>query len=64
MPANVRALSVKENPSHHPTAGSCVYPTGRSDMLLILRIFVGKIPVLYPLIGDNAGLELAQDKQG
>lgn len=64
MPANVRALSVKENPSHHPTAGSCVYPTGRLHMLLILRIFVGNIPLLHVFVGDNVGLEWAQDKQG
>lgn len=64
MPANVRALSVKESPSHPPTAGSCVYPTGRSHMLLTLRIFVGKIPLLHPFAGENVELEWAQDKQG
>ena len=57
MPANVRVLSVKENPSHRPTARSCAYQTGRLHMLLILRIFVGKIPVLYPFINENVGLE-------
>lgn len=64
MPANVRALSVKENPSHHPTAGSCVYPAGRLHMPPTLRIFVGKVPVLDPFVGENVELEWAQDKQG
>lgn len=62
MPANVRVLSVKENPSHRPTAGSCAYQTGRSHTLLILRIFVGKIPVLHPFIYDNVGLGWGQEK--
>lgn len=62
MPANVRVLSVKENPSHHPTARSCVYQTGRLRTLLILRIFVGKIPLLHPFIYDNTGLEWGQKK--
>lgn len=62
MLANVRALSVKENLSHHPTAGSCVYPTGRLLMLLILRIFVGEIPGLHSFGGDYVVLEWPQDR--